>query len=724
MDDFDDVYTEDENVNLIDILRKAPDGIEKSLSRELVIKILNENINHWKNEPKNDESLIVHLSKQFGDCKDGKLLLDKYEDKTVTSQDLYWVYHREMLKRIRLETLLRQKHLMETAGDPSTNVDDIVGTEFAIKIGELQECIHRAYQCLLSDLEMRKVYDKSVDRGCPPLVDPFGYIPFQISKLTNYERLIVYLLRKLNSYGYRRYQGMIYEQIISLPDAEGRRYPTKAWKYKSEIKSFIEDECRKEDHFNHWQSIMTANNLSNAEKYLVSCLDHEFSELKPNRLWHSFQNGIYSIEHANFYHFNDVPSYIVTCKYHDQKFDTSIINLPWHKVPTPHIDSIIQYQFHIDQEVIKSQNELQQVLHWFYGLIGRLLFPLNTKDNWQVMPFLIGKGKTGKSSLLKIIGKFFNEEDVAVLSNNSQKGFGLETIYNKYMWQCFEVKNDFTLDQGQLQSMISGENVSIQRKFKEALNVVWNTPGIIAGNEAPSWTDNSGSISRRFVLIYFDKTVKTETVDPALEMKAKAQIGNTIHKMAKAYHELYERYGNKDIWAKDVLPYYYHHSKQRLKMLTHSLYYFLGTESSLLHGDKKYFMTFARLMFLFKTFCNEHGLKTFNWKEGSYETVFEDYNIIKRKLDARSIELENLSYKNERAKPGDIYLYGITESSEKFMFENKNVDSSMQIENVVTATEIIQELEAAPSENIIVNVNSSSSQKKNQLKRQRRKDAE
>jgi len=43
MDDFDDVYTEDENVNLIDILRKAPDGIEKSLSRELVIKILNEN---------------------------------------------------------------------------------------------------------------------------------------------------------------------------------------------------------------------------------------------------------------------------------------------------------------------------------------------------------------------------------------------------------------------------------------------------------------------------------------------------------------------------------------------------------------------------------------------------------------------------------------------------------------------------------------------------------
>ena len=690
MEEVEDMEPEQNSVNL---LRNIPDGIEKSLSAEQVIKILNDTHEHWKTEPEN-EDLIYHLTERFGETKDGSSLCKKYKDNSMTTQDLYWVYHREMFKRVRIETLLRQKHLIENGGDPYSSVDDFIGDEFATKIGELQDCIHRAYQCILSNIEMRKIYDKTIDRGCPPLIDPFGYIPYQLSKLSDFQRLIVFILRKLMSYGYRRYQGKIYEQIMSPCDAANNyvRYPTKAWKYKSEIKNFIEEECRKEVHFNHWQSILTSNNLQSAEKYLHSCVDHEFSELKPNRLWHSFNNGIYSIEHSSFYKFNEVPSYIVSCKYHDQSFDEKIIGLSWEDVPTPHIDSIIKHQFSTDNKDIANKEELQKVLLWIYGMIGRLLYNVNEKDNWQIMPFLIGKGKTGKSSLLKIISKFYNEEDVAVLSNNAQKGFGLETIFNKYIWMCYETKNDFTLDQGQLQSMISGENVSIQRKFKEAISLEWNTPGILAGNEAPSWTDNSGSISRRFLLMYFDKTVKSNEVDPGLEMKAKSQIGNTIHKMTLAYHKLISLYGANDVWKEGVLPSYFHISKKRLQKVTHVLVNFIESENKLT-CKQGVCMPFSRFKELFRSFCDASGIKKFTWNEGKFETIFEEYSITRKKVDKKMIEDDRrFIYNNVLAIPGDEWLFGITEVCEIFENEIASDAPPPQMEKEVEVqTEIVEE---------------------------------
>ena len=112
-----------------------------------------------------------------------------------------------------------------------------------------------------------------------------------------------------------------------------------------------------------------------------------------------------------------------------------------------------------------------------------------------------------------------------------------------------ELKKYFSIDQAQLQSMITGEEVSIMRKNKTALTVVWKGPGLLAGNEAAMWSDNSGSISRRIIVIRFDRKVESNISDPNLGNAMKAEKGNLLHKLTCAYLSGIECMGKSDIWG-------------------------------------------------------------------------------------------------------------------------------------------------------------------------------
>jgi phage/plasmid-associated DNA primase len=165
-------------------------------------------------------------------------------------------------------------------------------------------------------------------------------------------------------------------------------------------------------------------------------------------------------------------------------------------------------------------------------LMGRILFEVNEKDSWQVIPFFKGRAGTGKSKILDTIADLFRKEDIETVANNAQKGFGLETVYDKLVWRVMEVKKDFGIDQAQFQSMVTGEEVSIQRKNKTALTVVWNSPGILAGNELANWSDNSGSISRRLLIVHFSS--KVQNSDPNMSQGLRNERAAFLHKITVA----------------------------------------------------------------------------------------------------------------------------------------------------------------------------------------------
>jgi len=165
-------------------------------------------------------------------------------------------------------------------------------------------------------------------------------------------------------------------------------------------------------------------------------------------------------------------------------------------------------------------------------LLGRFLFEVNEKDSWQVIPFFMGRAGTGKSLILNTMADLFRKDDIETVANNAQKGFGLETVYDKLGWRVMEVKRDFGIDQAQFQSMITGEEVAIQRKNKTALTVVWKAPGLLAGNEFANWTDNSGSISRRLLIIHF--ALKVTNSDPNIKVALRNERAAFLHKITVA----------------------------------------------------------------------------------------------------------------------------------------------------------------------------------------------
>jgi hypothetical protein len=186
--------------------------------------------------------------------------------------------------------------------------------------------------------------------------------------------------------------------------------------------------------------------------------------------------------------------------------------------------------------------------------MGRLCFEVNELDGWQVIPFLKGIARSGKSTLItKVARKFYECEDVATLSNNIEKKFGLQSIYKGFMFISPEIKGDLQLEQAEFQSLVSGEDVSVARKNETALSFQWKTPGILGGNEVPNWKDNSGSVLRRLATWNFGRQVMD--ADPHLDVKLEAEIPAILCKCLRAYLDYSNKYSDQDIW--NVLPKYF-----------------------------------------------------------------------------------------------------------------------------------------------------------------------
>jgi hypothetical protein len=650
-----------------------PDGFENKLKKSQLVATMRYASNYWTPASGVKAKTALSLAKKlFGKtpCKCGELFRVKREKPSFTIDDIVYVYRCEMFKRIRLEAALRQRGMLETASTSANpkedeKCEDLVG--FSRQLARMQECISRCFKLLQSERYFLRAVDPSVDASCATIPDVFGYVPFNETSLTKYESFIIFILRQLYDRSYRRYNGGVYEQIFSQEGLATHAYRC----VYDDMKKFITQATSKEDTFAQWQIMLSPGNLDHASKYLATSANEvEFRDLKPDRHWHAFRNGLYYTKKAEFYEYGSdlIPGHIVACKYHDSLFDTSILEIDnILDIPTDASRKLIEFQIEIMNNgggagTKRNPEEVKNILYWMYVFFGRLLFEVGEMDCWQVILFIVGRAGCGKSVLLQAVGKFFEECDVETMANNSQKGFGLETFVHKMMWRCYEVKSDFSLDQAQLQSMISGEDMSIQRKNLTALTVVWKVPGILAGNEFADWADNSGSISRRIVLMNFDRRVPPNMVDPALLKKIEMEMPAMLHKSCKAYLDAVEKFGKYDIWAsKDgvsILPSIFLENKKNLKKGTHNLAAFLNSEIDVELGEELCipFKVFKKLA---DAFYQTSGFSKFQWKEDKFNTVFEDNGITRRRLKADEVSRGMNVYGEEELDKKEEWLFGV-----------------------------------------------------------------
>jgi hypothetical protein len=220
------------------------------------------------------------------------------------------------------------------------------------------------------------------------------------------------------------------------------------------------------------------------------------------------------------------------------------------------VDKCPTFKFLMD-----NQKWSMDVQRWLCIMIGRCLHNVNDLDSWQVVPFLLGPAGTGKSTILSsIVKRFYKRGDVGIMSNNIDKRFdrGLSEISNKFLFIAPEIQGNFNLPYEEFQCIVSGETIMVNAI--QARGVIWNVPGMLAGNEIPKYLNKSASIesgngfeiSRRLVVFRLDEKVKIASgwnFSKILE----EEIGHILHACNRGYLEAANLYGHcGDIW--EVVP--------------------------------------------------------------------------------------------------------------------------------------------------------------------------
>lgn len=473
-------------------------------------------------------------------------------------------------------------------------------------------------------------------------------LPVEVSK-DDYTRVLLYIVEQAHKRGFARYGDFCYEQhVLPAHRANDAGQSTTApsiytgfWKQTHEIKDFIFEMCDRWEHEWMWRLMNSQGSgkfMDRMLTYFQGSQDTAFPKLdrKKMRAVYSFRDGVYVAKDDRFYLYGEVPIGTSSCRFIDLRFladdweggrvpiratdddvarvhdpedaEFAFHHLPWNELATPKLETILT-----------SQHLSEEVRAWVYVFLGRLLYATGKKDRWQVMLYLQGVAGSGKSTLGLLVKMFFDASDVGVLSNNAQTQFALADLYTKLIVLCFEVKHNFRLDQAELQSMISGEQLSLARKCKTAITMEWDIPLFFVGNEPPPVENASGSISRRMVRIKFDH--KPQNSDPNLLSDLKKELPRIILKCNQAYLSAVHCFGKKDIW--DVLPEYFKEQQTAMKESTSPLVTYLN-QCAELEYDPSYYVTLDDMGKHFREYLKTSGWRSTQWREELWQTAFQE----------------------------------------------------------------------------------------------------
>jgi len=506
--------------------------------------------------------------------------------------------------------------------------------QYLLRFNRLFEILHYSISCIRNLYHLKKAtkYDPTQNTD----VGLYRFNKIDYAGLEPHQELILYLNNKLLEYNLRR-QGEYCMERINTPD----NFDTHAWKPVKKIEKFVAEETRQSNNFLQWMNCtQKSNTLSFVIQYLKKSQDIFFIDVEKDFRFFSYYDGIYcTIEEYTdevdgktkytdrFYHHKrerstnketlsyELDSRITACNYVEQyvRWTDTVGDSPleeWYtKISTPNFQKILEFQDLPDEAI-----------QFVYILIGRLLHKYNKYDNWQVVPYIKGVAGTGKSTiLLDVCRKFFQEVDVGIISNNIEKKFGLSALLDKRIFIAPEY-GKMGVTQTDFQQMVSGEELTIPKKFESAETTEWDKPGIIAGNMLPGYNDNQGSLARRILLIIFGNVIPEEQRDPSLNKKLQKELPLILIKCNRAYIHTINHHAHQDIWS--FVPSYFKETQQEMCEDINSLVSFLNQCSKLKFAKNKnerLYCALSDFVELYNEYVKNNNLPKGKWNKDFYD---------------------------------------------------------------------------------------------------------
>lgn len=448
-----------------------------------------------------------------------------------------------------------------------------------------------------------------------------------------------YLFDDLHIHGYSRYLDKIVQR--DYVTINGQRLQTCSLKTVCTMDEYLENTignmrmCNP-DLYNFIVSHPGNTEIAASKKTLETFPNDLAPKITLDRNIFSFHNGFYNIEENKFtpYAPGQDFRFLLTSNFACNHFADMDFNPDWltcddiASIPTPSFDLIMD-----------TQHWPNGVKKWAYILFGRLLYKLKTHDQWEVAIVLQGDGGTGKSTLQNIYKKIYQEADVAIIGDNIENQFGLESKKDKFIALMEDLTAKFNLNQSQFQNMISASSLDMSVKFESPITRKWTAPILISANKALAFTDNSNSISRRLVIFPYEFSVSSR--DGNLPNRMAAEIGAWICKTNRFYRQKADEMANSaDIW--NALPPEFLFYKDRSLEQNNPLLGLLNDESIICYGATK-FIPLSELNTLMKTYAKENRYPTIpQWSDDYYRST---------------LQLKNLKFDKKGDKPYPVKKY-------------------------------------------------------------------
>lgn len=164
----------------------------------------------------------------------------------------------------------------------------------------------------------------------------------------------------------------------------------------------------------------------------------------------------------------------------------------------------------------------EQRIELIQEAFGHCFVPRNVHEVFWIFH---GAGRNGKSTVLNVLRALLGNENVCSLSMEQLADRYLITqLQGKLANLCGDMNEMDRVQEGILKSVVSGESVTADRKYKDSIQFKPRARFFFATNPLPRFTDTSIGIWRRMQLVPFDFVVDEEREDLYLFDKFKAEL--------------------------------------------------------------------------------------------------------------------------------------------------------------------------------------------------------
>lgn len=140
-------------------------------------------------------------------------------------------------------------------------------------------------------------------------------------------------------------------------------------------------------------------------------------------------------------------------------------------------------------------------------------YTLLADARYQRAQFWLGEGANGKGVLANIVQALHGR--IAAMALDQLAGFHLSVLVGASLVYVDEVPRK-PIDEQRLKSMIAGERIPVDRKYRDPVSIHVRGKWLVLGNHLPAITDHSTGFWRRWDIVPFKVTIPERERDPLL----------------------------------------------------------------------------------------------------------------------------------------------------------------------------------------------------------------